>query len=312
MDEILLAFIARTFNMSAEEVSSLLLDDDGKPKANADKLLLNKDKDRVKKLTGEAKQEGFDEAKEKTLSQFEGEIRSKYGLNSKTKGISLVEELVATKTAEVKGADGKEPAEPTEDQILRSKVHTEKMRQMEDAIKQKNEEWQEKWDARDRELSRAAKLSVVRKQAQETLAKLDPLLPKDPDKASFITGRFLDDLEKEYFDVDDDGKVLVVDEKNKLKKDAHGNPIKFQEFVKGTAARWFDFQTAKERESAGLAPGDTSKKPKATESKWTGAVPKDRQTFSEEFIKLRNAGKTADANELKKAFEAQEKEAVES
>ena len=101
--EFLLAYLSKTHNKTEDEIKSLILksDDSGELKDDYLSAVLQLDQERVANFEEEkrtAKKEQYDRAKREVSTEWEGKIKTKFGLSDTDKiGDELLDEAVATK-----------------------------------------------------------------------------------------------------------------------------------------------------------------------------------------------------------------------
>jgi len=235
--KILNEFLSKTLKIDAEELASLY-DEAGdlktlQPAFDADAVRVKQHRT----ANSDQYNRGLKEAAEK----LEKGIKSKYEFESELQGVELVDAIVLSKVEETKGASKDISKHP---EFLKARDLWEKEQKKRDA------DWEAKFSEKDKEFVREKLLEKVRSKGLMLLDELKPILPGDPSKAAQWKQTFLNDLVSNNFQEADDD-FLVLDKEGKPLQDAHGYGRKFKEFHKEIADKYFDYQKAEERSSAG-------------------------------------------------------------
>jgi hypothetical protein len=156
-------------------------------------------------------------------------------------GVELVESIVLSKVDETKG-DTKDISKHPE--MVKARAEWEKEQ------KKRDEEWNSKLKAKDEEFAQTILKDKVKTKGSVLLDELKPILPDEPFKANQWKQVFLNDLLSFDFQ-EHDGDFIVKDKEGNPLKDAHGYDRKFKEFTKEIADKYFSYQKADERSSAG-------------------------------------------------------------
>lgn len=252
--ELLTEFLGRTLNMPVDEAASLLYqtNEDGTEAIKSDALenLLKKDTERITKFQTERQtyfDNGYKKAAGETLTKFEKDLRAKYQIESDKKGIELIDELLNIKLSSVTGA------ELDEEKIKRSKLYLDLQDRVEKEKKLIAKEWETKFQEREAQQKKEKDFNVVSKTAIDKVLELKPVLSSDKAKADRQLGVVVNELKKYEYQINEDGKILVLENKGgvtSVKEDSHGNVIPFEKFVTSLASEYFDFATDT-RSSAG-------------------------------------------------------------
>lgn len=182
-------------------------------------------------------QEGYAKAKKEERMLFEKEIKEQFQIESDTTGLDLINEVVTTKSEELgKGKKG----EITEDDVKKHSVYQTLESRYKKDLKSKDDEWQTKLTEIQSNYKKEETFSAVKSKALSILEGLKPVLPGDPTVANNQKGWFVGALKDYEFDLQDD-RVVVMKE-GKVIEDNHGNSLGFDELVKSTASKFFEFQ----------------------------------------------------------------------
>lgn len=287
---LLLSFIGRTLNKSAEEVSSLLFtkgaDDAEVLQPNALDGLLSLDKTRIQALENENKNhydKGFNKAKAETLSKFEKDIKEKFGITEDKQGLELIDSIIASKVT---------GSELEEEKVKRSKTYLDAI----DALKKEKEavakEWENKFNSREKQLEKEATLKSVSEKALSFVKSLNPILPADEKKAQNQLQTLVDKLNTYEYEVKEDGKIVVLKKEGdefKVLVDEHKHPVSFEDMVKQHASSYWDFKEGQHRQGTGNNNDDNDGG--GAGKGYSGPKPKNE----EEYQKLISEAKDDDA-----------------
>ena len=235
--KILNEFLSKTLKIDDEQIAGLYND---AGELQGLQVASDADKDRISKQKAENTNQ-YNRGLKEGASKIEKELKAKYELDSDLIGVELVDHIVLSKIEETKGATKDISKHP---EMIRARAEWEKEQ------KKRDTEWQEKLVAKDKEFEKAKILDKVKAKGLMLLDELKPILPTDPAKASQWKQTFLNDLVSNNFQEQDDD-FLVLDKEGKPMQDAHGYGRKFKEFHKEIADKYFDYQKAEERSSAG-------------------------------------------------------------
>lgn len=238
----LTGLLSKAFKLDEGKITELLTNGENKTTESLLTSLLDLDATRVTALrkandTAGKFQEGYAKAKKEVLSELEKSILEKFAVDTDKTGLELIEEIVTIKTAESgKGKSGT----ITDDDVRKHPVY-------------QTLEVKAKKDLTDRETALTAQieeiktthareqvLNTIKTKALSTLDTLKPILPANADIANNIKGLFSEALKG--YDYEIQGDHIVIMEEGKVKIDAHGNSVSFDDLVKGTASKFFEFQ----------------------------------------------------------------------
>jgi len=251
--KILNEFLSKTLKVDAEDLATLYNE-----AGDLTGLQIAYDADalRIKKQS-EDRTSQYNRGLKEAATKFEKEIKTKYEVESDLVGVELVDSIVLSKVEETKGA-GKDITKHPE--MLKARADWEKEQ------KKRDDGWQEKLDAKDKEFTRAILLDKVKSKGLVLLDELNPILNDEPQKAAQWKQVFINDLTSNNFQ-EHDGDFIVLDKEGNPLKDAHGYDRKFKEFHKEIADKYFSYQKAEERSSSGNkdSTGGTAGMPKNDE-----------------------------------------------
>ena len=253
--EILHGLLTQAYGLNEEGVSSLYNEDKSELKPDALDHLLNIDKERIAKIKPDEKkirEEAYGRATREVMTNYEKQIREKYGVTSDKQGIELIEDLVAEFR---KDGDG---SGMTDDQIKKSKLfldYTEKHRLEKQGV---IDDYEGRLSKLKSEVDERESWYQAKDGALKLLDSLKPILPEG--KEDVWKQIFLDSVRKVNRVVRDGSLVLLDDEGNDL-QDGHGHRISFDQKVKEIADGIFTYQKGEDRGTPAYKanPGGTTK-----------------------------------------------------
>ena len=276
MKTIIMGLLSKAYNFDNGKIAELFKDGETELSEDQQKEILQKlldeDAKRVEAIkksvdTKPAFQDGFKKAKSEVLTDFEKELKEKFGLESDKMGLELVEELVSKKSEGGQGGD------LTEDAIKRSKVFQD----MESNLKKQITTVKTEYETKINEIQDGYKaeqtFSNVSQKALQIFNGLNPILPQNKTVADNQVKFFVNTLKDFKFDVQDE-RIVVMDKDGKVLEDGHGNSRSFEDIVKETASGLFEFKA----NNGGSGSGNGGQGQGGSGSSYAGNVPK---TFEE-------------------------------
>lgn len=274
----------KVFGMTDDEAQSLFeKTDEGelKIKGDAVTVLARRDQERLKRIKEEHKAEltekydsGYSEAKKKERQKFEEEIKQTFGMESKSFGIDLVKEIVSHN-------------KPSDD----VKKHPEYLaleRKLtgEYVTKTDYEKVTQEFDSFKQNVERNQVISRVKNDGKSIFHSLNPVLSKDPRRASNQEADFLAKLEAYEYQLQDDGNHLILKEGKRLENE-NMNPVGFADLVKDLTLRNFDVAEQQTKASSGTDPKPSAPTRFTNKTEFTAAYqsetdPKKRVAMYEE------------------------------
>jgi hypothetical protein len=285
-------FFGKTLNLTADEVATLLFEnvDEGTIKADALDNLLNKDTSRIQKFKDERQvyhDNGYKKAQKEALTKLEEQIKEAFEISSESKGIDLIQEIVNTKVSSTEGlAEEKVKVHPT---------FTKTVNELNKKIKETESAWKDKYEAREKDLSKQNAFQGVKTKAKNILENLKPILPSDNTKAEKQLTWFFQELGQFEFD-DQDGTILIMKD-GKLLEDGHGNRINFDSFIKDKAASIWDFQQGTKKEGTGNGK-DGKALPADKAGSSTIKAPKDKTEFARMIAEAKTPEERVEISEV--------------
>lgn len=251
--KILMGVLAKTLNIGDGEISELLKDGENITESEVTKKILDLDKVRVSKLKSgsdtEKFQEGYKKAKGEVLTEFEKKVKEAFGVESDKTGTDLITDIVSQKS-EGKGGEGM-----TAEDIMKSEVYQNLLKKSKDDLKTIKDDYEQKISKIQSEQENERSLSIIGTEAVNQLASLNPILPKNAEIAKNYEGLFIKAIAENYRIKKEDGKTVVYGLDGKIAIDGHGNPIAFEDIVKTTAGRFYEFSANNGGSNAGNQEG---------------------------------------------------------
>jgi hypothetical protein len=284
--DLLTGFLSKTLNMDESGVTSLYKEDGSELLPDALDTILRLDVERVQKLKPDTKgvfQDGYKKAKLEVLNDFEKEFKEKTGFKSDKKGVDLMLEYASKQS---------QNGELTEDVIKKHPLYIDTVErltnQMEDAIKAE----QNKLTEFQTGIKKQETFSSVANKATVIFNSLKPILSQDPAKAKNQMDDFVNKLKEYEYEIQED-RVVVLTKDGKVLENSHGHRIAFDDIVRQTAERYYDFHKAEGRTSPNNQ-GQPQTKPASIK------VPDNE----EEYVKVLNdpAIKLEDKAAIKEAY----------
>ena len=284
-------FAVKVMGMTDDEAAALL-DADGNITDDVWAALAKKDKERVKRITEDLKadhkteitdkfNEGHAKAKREERSKYEDEIREAFGVQSKSMGLDLIKDVVAT--------GNKEDVKTHPDYIALEKKLREEYVPAEDFTVVKGE-----YDAYKARVERDKVFSRVKADGKAQFYSMNPVLSKDKKRALNQETEFLNKLEGYNYQLAEDGNHIVLDKEGKRMVNENLNPITFPDLVKNLTLSYFDVQ---EQEPSGGTGFDTPPAGTPPAQTW-----KTKQEFNAAYA---NEGNPEKASKMFEAAKAQ-------
>ena len=244
--EILTGLLTKAYNKTSEEIAELLYTKDAESeevtlKEGALDLVLDVDQNRVEKLKTSATpdKEILKQYHERALKEagedFEKKLRAKYSIESSSKGLDLVQEII--------------------DQVSDCDISNEKVKQhphyleMEQTKNEAIETLQQEHKDFKSNQDRLTRFSKVETNILSIFSELNPIESQNPTVARNHREDLLRKFEPYDYELKDDGNHLILQNDNRI-EDNHGNPIKFYDFVKGKVSDNYDLAKGEPRSNA--------------------------------------------------------------
>jgi hypothetical protein len=268
--------LVKVFKLTEEQLSGLY---------NADgdltdlSVVLDADTKRVAKFNTE-KTSQLNRVIKVGAEKIEKAIKEKYG-ESELIGVELVESIVVSQVEEATKAGAKDISKHPEYIKLQADISKQ--------IKDRDKEWESKLKLKESEFKKAVTFDKVKSKALSFLESSKALLPADVKKAENWKATYINELKEYNYMENDDGTFTVLDKEGNALKDSHSNIRTFDEIVKESADKYFDYPASDQRSSPGntSTPGQTSggdvrtKADALAKLKDPKITPEDRKKFTE-------------------------------
>lgn len=256
MEEILMGFVSKALNLEGEQLVGLLYkpDSEGKPTKDLNENALQQLLDTHAKHIEAVKGKGVDEktifdrghaaGKKDSLEKFERQIKEAFGIQADVQGIDLVKVAASTFLKSETSAD-------------KIKVHPEYLAAeaaWQSQLTQKVGEWESKYQQLEQTVTKEKTFAQYMPKIDTAFAKLNPVLPSNPEAATYQRNQFFNDF-KAYDFLTEGGKDYVIKDGKRL-ENAQGHPLTLDEVVRINAAMRFDFAVQSDRGAAGNKNGD--------------------------------------------------------
>lgn len=231
--EILTKLLTTVYKMDQTAIDEILKE--GATPETVFAAITKADSTRIKTIKEAAEkdsyQKGYSKSKGESLTAAEQALKDHYGIQSDKTGQELVEEIVSAKLKE-KGAT-------TEDEIKGSSTYQQMEQKLRKDITQAKTDAETKIKEMETGWKKEKTFEAVGKKAMDLRNGLNPILPKNATVAATQDADFLNEL-RQYDYEDKDGNILVYKD-GKLREDAHGNTLSYDEHVKEIAAKRWEF-----------------------------------------------------------------------
>ena len=263
MDEkqLLTYLLTKQFNLSDEEVTGLLYDED-KLKEDAGDVILAKNAEKIATLQRRGDEnfdKGHKKATKEVMKTVEGRFRELTGFEEEAADFDDLVTKFKDKKGKVQVSDDDVKKHPLFVQLEQGSIPKAKL----DEIK-------EEYDSFKKQTTRGQILSQVKGKAWDLVATKRPIMSDNPVVAENRRQDFLSKLDG--FDYEEQNGTWIVVKDGKRMEDQHGNLMPFDTFVTGLAQMNFDFKAQDDRGNAG------------NEQKETMAIT-DRPKTKQEYIK---------------------------
>ena len=246
--EILTGVLAKTLNIGNGEAVELIKDDENATESAIIKRILDADKDRVNKLRTTSKeqdfQDGYKKAKREQRQQFEDEIRSEFGVESSKTGTDLIKEILTQNQASGNG-------NMTDEDVMKTKPYQDLLTKMKTEVNAVKESYETQISEIKADQQRQKTFALVGQTAVEKLNALNPILSSNPEINENIKNLFIQTILDKYDVQEKDGKIEVLGKDGKIAIDGHGNPLNYDELVKTTASKFYEFKANNGGSNAG-------------------------------------------------------------
>jgi hypothetical protein len=257
MKEQIKTLAVKVFGMTDDEAQSLFKKtDDGETLIeNFTEILSQKDRDRITRIQEDHKNQltelhdkGYKKAQKEVMPKFEQQIKEKYGYNTDKFGLELIDDLIAMN----KGKGGIDDVKTHPDYIkLERKIESEFI------PKSMLDEKLTEFESFKKAVERDKTVGKVKDDARKVFRSLNPILSKDPKRASNQESEFLAKLDSFDYQVQEDGNHVILKDGKRIENE-NFNPVSFADFVKAKAADLYDFADQPIKGSSGIDNGGGS------------------------------------------------------
>lgn len=258
--EILTGLLQTVFKLDDTKISEILAD--GRKPAEVLADITKLDTERVAKLKTETEkaigktkfQDGYNKGKSETMTGFETEVKEAYGIESDKQGLDLLAEAVAAKVKESGGT-------LTEEAIKTSPTYQSLEKKMKADLKKATDDGTTALNNLKSEYAKEKSFATVGEKAIGILTEMNPLISTNAKVAETHKNNFLSALKCYDYTLNDDGTIVVA-QGGKVREDAHGNTLSYEDHVKEIAGGHFEFKQNNEGDNAGNDNDDDKGKPK--------------------------------------------------
>jgi hypothetical protein len=174
--------------------------------------------------------------------KIEKAIKEKYG-ESDLIGVELVESILVKQVEEATKAGAKDISKHPEYIKLQADIGRQ--------LKERDKEWQTKLELKESEFKKSVIFDKVKGKALSFLESSKAILSADVNKAENWKATYLNELKGFNYLENEDGTFTVLDKEGNALKDKHSNIRTFDEIVKESADKYFDYPAAQQRSSTG-------------------------------------------------------------
>lgn len=277
--EMSVEFLAGLLGKPVQEFEAALkADEEGNLKSQGEiqSLFKSEFSDRLKQAKSAGKKEGKGWGERETRDQVEAELSKLLKVDS-----GNLEDMVETYTSRVLEASKKEL---TPEEIKASDVYKQAVK----AEREKLASVQGEFDQYKKQVSTRQKKSVVKSQLQKILEAKNFKLPTDQQILEQRMDLLLDRMfSGNDFQVTEDGRVTVLDDKGEVVQDEMFNPVPFSDWSTKKALLVFDQAEGDGRTS----PGNTTQVPGQAPGKFSFPQVQSTEQFFQELDKMEDLDK---------------------
>jgi len=252
MKEFMLGLLTKVFNKSEKEIADILFEKSEGGEETLKEGSLNEVLDlyevKLKKLredsTGEKTkkfEDGYKKAEKEIMDDLESKLKEKYGTDSESRGVDLVDEIVD----KFKKGSKLEP-----DQIKLTDAYRDMEKQLRKQLKDKDSEWNAKIEEFQKTHEKEKVWSVVSKDIRKLLMESGPVLPSNQRAAENLVGLYVDSFKDYEWKAEESGDHFPVKDGKRV-EDNLGNPVNFKTLVTGRVPEYFDIKKQDGKGSAG-------------------------------------------------------------
>lgn len=277
--------LVKVFKLTEEQLSTLYNEDGDLTDLN---VVTNADEKRVAKFNTE-KTSQYNRGIKEGAGKIEKEIKEKYTVESDLIGVELVDTILVRQVEEATKAGNKDISKHPEYIKLQTDIGKQ--------LKERDKEWQTKLDLKETEFKKSVIFDKVKSKALSFLESSKAILPADVNKAENWKATYINELKGFNYLENEDGTFTVLDKDGNALKDSHSNIRTFDEIIKESADKYFDYPAAESRSSSGnketkentSSPGEPKTKNDClAKLKDPKITPEDRKKYTELMDTLKN------------------------
>ena len=292
--ELLTGVLTKAYNKTSEEIAELLYEkaadsDEVTLKEGALDLVLDLDANRVERLKSSATLDKTqiknlrDQHIKEIMEDFEKKIKAVYNIDSTSKGIDLVKEII--------------------DQVSECDITDEKVKQHHLYIELEKLKSKDDYEALQNDFSdyklnqdKVSRLSKVKDNVLTIFSGLNPIESQNSEVAKTHRDDLLSKFAPYDYELKEDGDHKVILNGSPV-EDQHGNAVKFEDFIKSIIVKSYDLAQSAARGASGNKGGGNGEDNYAD-------VPKDEKEFHARWADLKLKGDTPGAIKLAEAWAA--------
>lgn len=291
LKDVLSGVLVKALNLTEAEVSSLY-NEEGIPKDDALDTILLKHADVVKKAR-EAAKTASDQAFARGVRE-KGEETERM---LKDAGVDIGDAKGADAVQKLKDhiASVAKPSDLDEDKVKRSPVFLKREQELTAQLAAKEKEHKQAMADRDAKETRERTIAEARRERDELVKALKPILPEDPEKQRRLLSVIDRAIEDHSYEADGE-VVYVVDKDGKRKETPNGLPITRKQFLEAEIKATYDLPVSDPKGAAGDITKGTEKGALAL------TKPATREDYGKQVYKI-NEDKGLSAKQKAEALE---------
>lgn len=254
LKEVLSGVLVKALNLTEAEVSSLY-SDDGNPKDDALDVVLSKHAETVKKAREASKtasEQAFGRAMREKGEEWEKLLKEAGVDIGDAKGVDAVQKLKDHIASVAK------PSDLDEDKVKRSPVFLKREQELTAQLAAKEKEHKQAMADRDAKEQRERTIAEARKERDDLVKTLKPILPEDPEKQRRLLSIIDRAIEDHSYETEGD-MVYVIDKDGKRKETPNAVPVTRKQFLEAEIRATYDLPVSDPKGAAGDITKGTTK-----------------------------------------------------
>ena len=231
--------LVKVFKFTEEQVSKLYNEDGDLTDLT---IVAEADAKRVARFNTE-KQQQLDRGIKEGATKVEKAVKDKYAVESDLIGVELIDSIVVTQVEEATKATNKDISKHAEYIKLESSINSR--------LKERDKEWEDKLKVQEAEFNKTVIFDKVKSKALSFLESSKAILPSDVKKAENWKTTYVNELKGYSYMENEDGTFTVLNKEGQTLRDSHENPRTFDEVIKESADKYFDYPVAENRSGSG-------------------------------------------------------------